>query len=90
MDALPLNRKRAIHAKWKSVAKMSVLYGGFVPQYPQALSISVKIFCNAFPYHIVFNTNMFVIHSGIKVDLWILLRLFMIILIIVYHYKVLR
>ena len=54
-DALPLNRSKAISAKWKTVAKMSMLYGGFTAQYPQQLVISPKTFCNVFPYHIVFD-----------------------------------
>lgn len=65
--ALPLNRAKAIKAKWKSLAKLSVLYGGFTPQYPITLSVNSKTFCNAFPYHILFNNSLNVVHSGIKV-----------------------
>ena len=30
--ALPLNKKKAVKTKWRALAKMSVLLGGFVPQ----------------------------------------------------------
>ena len=73
-DALPLNRAKAVKAKWRSIAKLSVLYGGFTPQYPINLSVNSKTFCNAFPYHILFNNTMNVVHSGIKVR--ILQRMF--------------
>ncbi len=67
-SALPLNRAKAVKAKWKSLARMSVLFGGFTPQYPVTLSINTKTFCNAFPYHILFSNTMCIIHSGIKVS----------------------
>ena len=71
-DALPLNRRNVVTAKWKSAVKMSVLFGGFHPQYPAELSIDPTVFCDSFPYHVVFNHDMNVIHCGTKIQVHIL------------------
>ena len=67
-EALPLNKARALQNKWKAIAKMSILYGGFTAQYPDKLSIDVQSFCNAFPYHMVFDKDMTIVHSGVKIQ----------------------
>ena len=72
-DALPLNRRHVATAKWRSAVKMSVLYGGFHPQYPAELSIDPTVFCDSFPYHVVFNHDMNVIHCGTKIQVHVVL-----------------
>ena len=67
-DALPLNRRNVIANKWKSAAKMTMLFGGFQPQYPAQLSIDPAVFCDSFPYHVVFNQTMNVLHCGTKLQ----------------------
>ena len=65
--ALPRNRKRVVAAKWRSLAKMSVLYGGFRPKYPNKLSVDGMTFCDVFPYHVAFDSSMAVVHAGTNV-----------------------
>lgn len=67
-DALPLNRAKVARAKWMSVAKISMLTKGFFPSYPAQLAVGAKMFCDAFPFHVVVNSSMEVIHSGSKVS----------------------
>ena len=72
MDALPLNRGRAARAKWKAVARMTLLrrrlrVASFEPAIPDQLRVDVRAFCVSFPFHVVFDEDMKVVHSGTKV-----------------------
>ncbi|XP_041935748.1 guanylate cyclase soluble subunit beta-2 isoform X1 [Alosa sapidissima] len=40
----------------------------FIPQYPERLWIEEKAFCNAFPFHIVFNKNLQVKQTGVNIQ----------------------
>lgn len=66
--ALPVNKARAAKAKWKSIARMTMLSGEFTPAFPSNLSLDPSSFCTAFPYHMVFNKDMHVVHSGVKIQ----------------------
>ena len=67
-QALPINRSKQIKAKWRAWAKITVLKRGFAaPVFPDKLGVDAMVFCNAFPYHIVFDHNLKIIHSGVKV-----------------------
>ena len=39
----------------------------FEPSFPENLRVDVRVFCVAFPFHIVFDSEMRVVHSGVKV-----------------------
>ena len=66
-DALPINKAKGFQAKWKAVARMSMLRGVFRPEYPEEVALIGKTFCDAFPYHVVYNSSMEVVHTGTKV-----------------------
>ncbi|KAJ8368392.1 hypothetical protein SKAU_G00084200 [Synaphobranchus kaupii] len=44
------------------------LLRGFVPVYPEALCIDLKTFCNAFPFHIVFDQELRVKQAGVNIQ----------------------
>ena len=77
-EALPLNRAKATRAKWKALAKVSMLKragggdgggdGGFVPTVPASLGVDASVFCRAFPYHLVLDHTLKVVHAGVKVS----------------------
>ena len=77
-EALPLNRAKATRAKWKALAKVSMLKragggdggggDGFVPTLPANLGIDASVFCRAFPYHMVLDHTLKVVHAGVKVS----------------------
>ena len=66
-EGLPLNKAKVAKAKWMALARVSMLRGGFLPDFPQTISLNGRVFCTAFPYHLMFNSNMEVIHAGAKV-----------------------
>ncbi|XP_077987635.1 guanylate cyclase soluble subunit beta-2-like [Glandiceps talaboti] len=63
----PLGKRRSI-AQLKSLAVMSSLYGGFTPAYPNKFWLNQKIFCDNFPFHIVFDKDLRVKQSGIHIQ----------------------
>ena len=77
-EALPLNRAKATRAKWKALAKVSMLKrvgggdggggDGFVPTVPASLGVDASVFCRAFPYHLVLDNTLKVVHAGVKVS----------------------
>ncbi|KAK3095418.1 hypothetical protein FSP39_014447 [Pinctada imbricata] len=67
-EALPVNKFRSARAKWKAIAKISLLSRGFVPNYPDAISINPRMFIEVFPYHVIFDSTMNVHQSGIKIQ----------------------
>ncbi|XP_036393528.1 guanylate cyclase soluble subunit beta-2-like [Megalops cyprinoides] len=44
------------------------LLRGFEPVYPEALCIDLKTFCNAFPFHIVFDEELQVKQAGVNIQ----------------------
>ena len=67
-EALPVNKYRSARAKWKAIAKISLLARGFVPNYPDAISINPRMFIEVFPYHVILDSSMNVHQSGIKIQ----------------------
>ena len=68
-NALPLaSKKNPISSKWKAIAQKGILHRGFAPTYPAVLSISTEVFCDTFPYHIVFDEKLTIIHSGVRIQ----------------------
>ncbi|WAR27241.1 GCYB2-like protein [Mya arenaria] len=52
-NALPLNRKTSVQARWKIAAKITAMHRGFVPNYPETLAINPRMFIEMFPYHML-------------------------------------
>ena len=67
-DELPLNKAKVTQAKWKALAKVSMLRKTFEPVFPEKIDVDARMFCRAFPYHVVFNREMQVVHCGVKVS----------------------
>ncbi|TRY92055.1 hypothetical protein DNTS_034077 [Danionella cerebrum] len=44
------------------------LHQSFIPSYPKKLWIEEQAFCNAFPFHIVFDQNLVVKHTGVNIQ----------------------
>ncbi|XP_077059758.1 guanylate cyclase soluble subunit beta-2 [Siphateles boraxobius] len=63
-------RKRS---PWEIVRSIVMLGQGnlrqsFTPSYPKRLWIDEQAFCNAFPFHIVFDQNLVVKHTGVNIQ----------------------
>ncbi|KAG1949769.1 guanylate cyclase soluble subunit beta-1 [Pimephales promelas] len=63
-------RKRS---PWEIVRSIVMLGSGnlrqsFTPSYPKRLWIDEQAFCNAFPFHIVFDQNLVVKHTGVNIQ----------------------
>ncbi|ROI16208.1 Guanylate cyclase soluble subunit beta-2, partial [Anabarilius grahami] len=63
-------RKRS---PWEIVKSIVMLGQGnlrqsFTPSYPKRLWIEEQAFCNAFPFHIVFDENLVVKHTGVNIQ----------------------
>ncbi|XP_071165575.1 guanylate cyclase soluble subunit beta-2-like [Mytilus edulis] len=67
-DALPLAKFRSAKAKWRAIARITLLSRGFVPNYPEQNFINPRMFIEVFPYHLILNEEMKVIQSGIKIQ----------------------
>lgn len=67
-EALPLARFRSAKAKWRAVARITLLSRGFVPNYPEQNFINPRMFIEIFPYHLILNEEMKVIQSGIRIQ----------------------
>lgn len=67
-QALPVAKYRSARAKWKAIAKLTLLGRGFVPTYPQQIAINSRSFIDIFPYHIVVDSDMKVYQSGIQIQ----------------------
>nr|XP_035936807.1 guanylate cyclase soluble subunit beta-2-like [Halichoerus grypus] len=48
------------------------LVNTFVPVYPERLSIEQKTFCNAFPFHIVFDESLRLKQAGVNIQKYVL------------------
>ena len=68
-DALPLARKRSVKSKWRMVARITALHRGFVPNYPEILPINPRMFIEIFPYHVIFDTELKAVQSGIRIQM---------------------
>lgn len=68
-DALPLVKKRSVKSRWRMLAKITALHRGFVPNYPESLAINPRMFIEIFPYHVIFDTEMKVVQSGIRIQM---------------------
>ncbi|XP_685297.6 guanylate cyclase soluble subunit beta-2 isoform X3 [Danio rerio] len=63
-------RKRS---PWELVRSIVMLGQGnlrqsFTPSYPKTLWIEEQAFCNAFPFHIVFDSDLVVKHTGVNIQ----------------------
>lgn len=67
-EALPVAKYKSSRAKWRAIAKISLLSRGFVPNYPEEISINPRMFIEVFPYHVIFNPSMKVHQSGISIQ----------------------
>ncbi|XP_021349770.1 guanylate cyclase soluble subunit beta-2-like [Mizuhopecten yessoensis] len=67
-DALPLNKYRSAKAKWKAIAKISLFSRGFVASYPHQSAINPKMFIDVFPYHLVFDSDMKLYQTGVRLQ----------------------
>ena len=68
-NALPLQRKRSVHARWKMVAQISRLHRGFIPNYPESMAINPRMFIEIFPFHVMFDVDMKIVQSGIRIQM---------------------
>ncbi|KAM3875219.1 LOW QUALITY PROTEIN: guanylate cyclase soluble subunit beta-2-like [Diretmus argenteus] len=75
----PLPQKRAnvslsrYRSHWETVRRLvrlgkSKLLRDFEPVYPKNLNIDLKTFCNAFPFHIVFDEQLVVCQAGVNLQ----------------------
>lgn len=62
-------KKKSARAKWRMAAKITVLHRGFVPNYPETLAINPRMFIEMFPFHIVFDSDMKIVQSGMKIQI---------------------
>ncbi|KAL4656927.1 guanylate cyclase soluble subunit beta-2-like [Arapaima gigas] len=62
--------KRAPWEIVRSIIKFGqdLLTNSFTPSYPQKLWIEEQTFCNAFPFHIIFDENLKVKQSGVNIQ----------------------
>lgn len=67
--ALPLMRKKSVKTRWRIAAKITAMHKGFVPNYPQILPINPRMFIEIFPYHVVFDNDMEIVQSGMKIQM---------------------
>lgn len=67
-EALPMARFRSAKAKWRAIARITLLSRGFVPNYPEQNFINPRMFIEIFPYHLILNEEMKVIQSGIRIQ----------------------
>ncbi|KAK3604651.1 hypothetical protein CHS0354_007194 [Potamilus streckersoni] len=67
-NALPLVKARGARGKWKAVAKISILHKGFVPNYPDSLLVNPRMFIEIFPFHLIFDSEMKVHQSGVRIQ----------------------
>ncbi|KAJ8310639.1 hypothetical protein KUTeg_012504 [Tegillarca granosa] len=67
-NALPVAKYRSARAKWRAIAKVSLLSRGFVPNYPQEIAINPRMFIEVFPYHLIFDPEMKIYQSGLKIQ----------------------
>ncbi|XP_062600671.1 guanylate cyclase soluble subunit beta-2-like [Saccostrea cucullata] len=67
-EALPVAKYKSSRAKWRAIARISLLSRGFVPNYPEEIPINPRMFIEVFPYHVIFNTSMKVHQSGISIQ----------------------
>jgi len=67
--ALPLMRKKSVKAKWRIAAKITAMHKGFVPNYPESTPINPRMFIEIFPYHLIFDNEMKIVQSGIKIQM---------------------
>ncbi|KAK7127660.1 hypothetical protein R3I93_020290 [Phoxinus phoxinus] len=68
---MPLCRRK--RSPWEIVRSIVMLGQGnlrqsFTPSYPTSLWIDEQAFCNAFPFHIVFDQNLVVKHTGVNIQ----------------------
>ncbi|KPP68053.1 guanylate cyclase soluble subunit beta-2-like, partial [Scleropages formosus] len=66
----PCPRKRAPWEIVRSIVKFGrgSLINSFTPSYPPKLWIEEQTFCNAFPFHIVFDENLKVKQTGVNIQ----------------------
>lgn len=67
-EALPVAKYKSSRAKWRAIAKISLLSRGFVPNYPEEIPINPRMFIEVFPYHVIFDPSMKVHQSGISIQ----------------------
>uniref|UniRef100_A0AAY4BWR3 guanylate cyclase n=1 Tax=Denticeps clupeoides TaxID=299321 RepID=A0AAY4BWR3_9TELE len=66
----PSSRKRAPWDIVRSIVRFSQgnLSSAFSPSYPEKLWIDQQAFCNAFPFHIVFDKNLRIKQTGVNIQ----------------------
>ncbi|XP_038050765.1 guanylate cyclase soluble subunit beta-2-like isoform X2 [Patiria miniata] len=52
----------------QSLISLGNLYGSFVPSYPEKLWMTQQIFCEFFPYHLVFDSELNVMQAGVHIQ----------------------
>lgn len=65
---MPVAKYKSSRAKWRAIAKISLLSRGFVPNYPNEIPINPRMFIEVFPYHVIFDPSMKVHQSGISIQ----------------------
>ena len=62
-------KKQTAQSRWKMMVRISLLRRGFIPNYPETLALNPRMFIEIFPYHLVFDVDMKIVQSGIKIQM---------------------
>lgn len=54
--------------KIQSLVSLGNLYGNFHPSFPEKLWMTQDVFCEYFPYHLVFNSELNVLQAGVHIQ----------------------
>ncbi|XP_070538454.1 guanylate cyclase soluble subunit beta-2-like isoform X4 [Ptychodera flava] len=66
-QGIPLGKRKSI-AQIRSLVALSSLYHTFTPSYPNKFWMNQKIFCDNFPFHVVFDKDLKVKQSGFHIQ----------------------
>eukprot|EP00057_Strongylocentrotus_purpuratus_P014976 XP_011669450.1 PREDICTED: guanylate cyclase soluble subunit beta-2 isoform X1 [Strongylocentrotus purpuratus] len=67
-QALKPNNERPATLNVNSLVSLANDYGSFSPSYPEKLWLDQRMFCEYFPYHLVFDSNLRLLQSGVHIQ----------------------
>ncbi|XP_041482647.1 guanylate cyclase soluble subunit beta-2-like isoform X2 [Lytechinus variegatus] len=62
------NNERPATLNVQSLVSLANDYGSFSPSYPEKLWLDQRMFCEYFPYHLVFDSNLRLLQSGVHIQ----------------------
>ncbi|XP_072180530.1 guanylate cyclase soluble subunit beta-2-like [Diadema setosum] len=68
MEVQTENNQRPSTLNVNSLVSLANVYGNFSPSYPEKLWLDQRMFCEYFPYHLVFDSKLRLLQSGVHIQ----------------------